>query len=1011
MHLRFSKSCSEEARVNLRQLDNLGEANAAEIAHHLEDASMQTSSENGSTSGGMVMNMEDNYDYSLPNVITLQEENDWGVGDDEEDEDLDNDDPARKRLIEFRRYVREVRDDMLPFTKNEEAAIELLDTLRRKKATLDTYDSVMEWHLRQNQELRDHEPYDPRVGSTGYYSRQVMMKRLAHRYNFSPTLFYERPIVLPSTGAKVNLIHYDVRDMVVSLLTDPRLSDDDYLHFNNDPFAPTPDDLGIVGDLNTGRAYRETYKQLITRPGHQILVPIIWYIDGITTGQFDKCHVEQLKFTLGIFNRRARDKACAWRMAGYVPNFSKSNSRGKKLLQETMHSAAHLMPTDEKEGIAHCDDEDCSAHSDDSEDFYKGNKAQDWHRILGALMNSFRKLEQDGMVWDYKYRGKIYKNVELVFFTAFVKCDGDEADKLTGHYRSRGQFVQNICRYCTIPTSKCDAHVMPKGVKTKTVGMIQRMVADDNLTGLQKISQQYIRNAFHDIRFGLHDDTGIHGHCPMELLHQILLGIFKYVQQAFLNQIGPKSKIADEINAIAQLLGRFFARQSERDLPKTNFAKGIFEGKIMGKEYSGVLLLIAAILQTELGQSLLKKRRKHFGTPELQEDWVLMVETLLHWEAFLKLDEMEMRHVVRLRTKHSFLMYIMKKIMKRTTGMGLNIMKFHGILHMVNDMINLGVPNVVDTGAQESHHKETKVAAKLTQKDITVFEKQTAKRVDEFFLLDLAMCEMEGKRMYEYFCLDQQRGALKEEVQDESISDQVTTYGTQIEVYLDEDGEVSWKMPKSTAGASWECAVTEYLYGLQELIDPLGNSKLNIRTEHKRNGQIFRGHPNFKKRGQWNDWAILDWGAHYGKLPAEIWCFVDLSDKPAGFSLKYGDCTIQPGVYAVVESSHYDRKADGSPNCKSEMFVPLIKEVGSVDDDGDILERKFYLADVESIVSPACVIPDVGCHKLRYFEVLARNKWPDLFKTWLMTTHREDAEEMNSEVEEDDSEDGENEEE
>ena len=47
-----------------------------------------------------------------------------------------------------------------------------------------------------------------------------------------------------------------------------------------------------------------------------MLVPIILYIDGAVTGQFDKLQIEALKMTLGIFNRRARDREYAWRTLG-----------------------------------------------------------------------------------------------------------------------------------------------------------------------------------------------------------------------------------------------------------------------------------------------------------------------------------------------------------------------------------------------------------------------------------------------------------------------------------------------------------------------------------------------------------------------------------------------------------------------------------------------------------------------------------------------------------------------
>ena len=91
---------------------------------------------------------------------------------------------------------------------------------------------------------------------------------------------------------------------------------------------------------------------------------------------------------------------------------------------------------------------------------------------------------------------------------------------------------------------------------------------------------------------------------------------------------------------------------------------------------------------------------------------------------------MERRHVRKLRDKHRYIMFLIKKVLRRQTGMGFKIIKYHGILHLVDDILNFGVPLCVDTGTNESHHKITKVCAKLTQRDITVFEKQAAQRVE-----------------------------------------------------------------------------------------------------------------------------------------------------------------------------------------------------------------------------------------------------------------------------------------
>ena len=83
--------------------------------------------------------------------------------------------------------------------------------------------------------------------------------------------------------------------------------------------------------------------------------------------------------------------------------------------------------------------------------------------------------------------------------------------------------------------------------------------------------------------------------------------------------------------------------------------------------------------------------------------------------------------------------------------MGFKVMKYHSIVHMANDIKMYGVPQEHDTGANESGHKITKVAAKLTQKNIRTFEKQTAIRLHEFTVIEWAMAELDGRRLWNYY--------------------------------------------------------------------------------------------------------------------------------------------------------------------------------------------------------------------------------------------------------------------
>ena len=90
-------------------------------------------------------------------------------------------------------------------------------------------------------------------------------------------------------------------------------------------------------------------------------------------------------------------------------------------------------------------------------------------------------------------------------------------------------------------------------------------------------------------------------------------------------------------------------------------------------------------------------------------------------------------------------MYLLKKVAKRQEGMSFKLTKFHGIVHIADDILNLGVPLEVDTGFNESGHKATKTAAKLTQRNEATFDKQVAIRMEEVSLISLAICEIQGQ--------------------------------------------------------------------------------------------------------------------------------------------------------------------------------------------------------------------------------------------------------------------------
>jgi hypothetical protein len=67
------------------------------------------------------------------------------------------------------------------------------------------------------------------------------------------------------------------------------------------------------------------------------------------------------------------------------------------------------------------------------------------------------------------------------------------------------------------------------------------LVCKGSTDQLPLLSQNYLWNGFADVQFGLHNQRGIFGACPGEMLHLVSLGWFKYCLLAFAAQAGPTS--------------------------------------------------------------------------------------------------------------------------------------------------------------------------------------------------------------------------------------------------------------------------------------------------------------------------------------------------------------------------------------------------------------------------------------------------------------------------------------
>jgi hypothetical protein len=305
-----------------------------------------------------------------------------------------------------------------------------------------------------------------------------------------------------------------------------------------------------------------------------------------------------------------------------------------------------------------------------------------------------------------------------------------------------------------------------------------------------------------------------------------------------------------------------------------------------------------------------------------------------------------------------------------------------------------GVPMVVDTSSNESHHKTTKIAAKLTQKDVQTFEKQTSDRLDDFLVLDLAMEEVNGRPRCLFSEAITQPG--NPVVQDKPSC----TGGMIINVFRDKADQqpcfqIKTHMKDRKAVPKDEAFLAYCLVIQEEIAQHVEGFVIPICAEHKRGGIMFRLHPKYCGKGPWRDFVMIAWDS--GDFSAQIWGYLDLSALPPTLSVPLSEgIHVQQGVWAVIESYNYVTVT--SDERASEIFKPIILDTHDVGDDGvpgvpDTSVHKYYFVDVSSFLRPLVVIPNIGM-KCEYLMMTPKVQWGEDFQSWLREPHANEDREM-----------------
>jgi hypothetical protein len=232
------------------------------------------------------------------------------------DNDSNNEDAPDGIILELYKEMQDLRSNPLGldrFSCEEKVHIELLQVLKELKAPLKAFSRILNWAAKANDHGHvfqvDCQP-----------SRRTVVQKLYCRYNMKGLIPKEKSLYLPYSRRVVPMIYFDAREVFASLLNCPLLNRDENYLFDSaakDPFVG-PTSSATIGDINTGRCYRKTYKALVKKQGVDMILPSIMAMDKTQVDTYGRLQMEPLTMSHGLLKHSVRSKHMAMRILSYI---------------------------------------------------------------------------------------------------------------------------------------------------------------------------------------------------------------------------------------------------------------------------------------------------------------------------------------------------------------------------------------------------------------------------------------------------------------------------------------------------------------------------------------------------------------------------------------------------------------------------------------------------------------------------------------------------------------------
>jgi hypothetical protein len=740
--------------------------------------------------------------------------------------------------------------------------IELLFLLKKAKVPLYVYDDILKWIKNASYQ------YDPNVLQNDLVSRCGCLTNLYNQYDLTGIQPFQSTIFLKGSKQRVTLTQHSFEQSVYSLLNDSNLMLAENLLLTKETLFNLKNIMKYskneLNDINTGSVYKKACKIYLQSNSQDVLLPIIFFIDKTHTDTHGRLCLEQIRFTLGIFNRKTRNNPLAWRTIGYIKDQA-------------------YIPTETTR-----------------------EKLNDYHQMIDHLLQDYKKCQNQKFKWQLQFPNENPIDVNFVLAVLYIIGDTDGHDKLAGRFTSRTN-VARVCRCCNIPFNETDNpeyefcyvnhNPMFKQIRTETA--IQ----------LKEISHHKIKNAWKNINF-CDTKRGLFGALCGDILHCIQHGLFMYAHQALFGHKEVKQssyntetndneenetntieysfrnvfskKYTKRFEEICLQYGKSLSHQSDRSLPRTHINTNYTTTtRKNANEMTGLLLVILIIFLTDEGVQKLDEAMSRYQAAK----FIKVLELLILLDNFCRSEHHTKQHINLFKEFIPFFLNLYKDTLHRKSGCGMKLVKFHLPNHFADDIMRYGSMQNFDTSIGESHHKtEAKYPAKQTQRRKSEFEMQTASRQIEQLAINIGMADVSDSKNHT------------------DITDDTQSQNKWFRyIYSSKDGLYNRKTNKQCL---WKdnCFQKQLLNFCNHVSqNNLLKGSLKIFSQHNRNGTILRADPCFKQNEPWYDWVQIQWTNDI--IPAKLLLFLQINEEEFDKPFQFADSYIgNAGTYAFIYS-------------------------------------------------------------------------------------------------------------